>query len=158
LQPRCWFDSGALDDLLAEARRWPLRETGGALLGWREGEQSVVARVLGPGPDAKHRLRSFEPDVAWQAERVAEIYAESGRTITYTGDWHTHPLGGAKPSKQDADTAAMLARDTRFRTPIPLYGVVVRDRLRLRWHIGWKVAIYEWRDNDFVQTELVDWH
>ncbi len=62
---RCWFDRRALNDLQVEARHWLIRETGGALLGWRDGSGVVVAHVLGPGPEAKHGFSSFEPDAEW---------------------------------------------------------------------------------------------
>lgn len=102
-------------------------------------------------------MRSFEPDADWQAEQVARIYAETGRNITYLGDWHTHPFGNVNPSAQDAETAAMIGRDRRFRTPIPLYAVAARDRWRVRRRSKWTVAVYEWRDDEFVQLEVIDW-
>jgi integrative and conjugative element protein (TIGR02256 family) len=121
---RCWIDRRAVVELIAETRRFRLRETGGALLGWREGDQSVIARILGPGPDAVHRRHSFEPDAAWQTARGAEIYLASGRTIAFLGDWHTHPLGPPIPSDQDRRTAIELAADPACRTPTPLSAIV----------------------------------
>jgi integrative and conjugative element protein (TIGR02256 family) len=119
----CWCARSALDALLAEARRWPIRETGGALLGWREADQWVIAQILGPGPHAKHRLSSFEPDAVWQNEQGHRIYRESGRTIRYLGDWHTHPRGMPRPSRQDRRTARLIAEDPDFKTPQPLYAI-----------------------------------
>src|SRR5680860_325725 len=134
---RCWIDETALSDLLAEARRWRLRETGGALLGWRDGADVAVACVLGPGPDARHRLRSFEPDGPWQVAQGRRIYAATDRTVAYLGDWHTHPFGWPTPSRQDETAARQIAEDADFRTAEPLSGIVgraPRGRPRLVMH------------------------
>jgi integrative and conjugative element protein (TIGR02256 family) len=153
---RCWFDHRALSELLRETRRWPLRETGGALLGWRDGDETVVARVLGPGPRARHGRRSFEPDAEWQNAQGQRIYAQSGRTIAFLGDWHTHPLGPPRPSRQDERTARTLAEDEDFRTPIPLYAIAGRSLRRLAHGNGWHVAMYEWRGADGLVALTVE--
>lgn len=155
---RCWFDRRAHDELIAEARRWRLRETGGALLGWREGDQTVVARVLGPGPEAKHRRTSFEPDATWQYAQGRKIYEESGRTVAFLGDWHTHPFGAPRPSRQDQRTAVMLATDSRFRTPIPLYAILGRSSGLRCSDRSCELVVYEVRAGELVpvDVELVD--
>lgn len=151
---RCWCDRRALDALVAEARRWPVRETGGALLGWREEGHVVIAMILGPGPNAKHGFSSFEPDGPWQVEEGKRIYYESGRTISYIGEWHTHPRGGLRPSRQDRKTARQIANDPDFRTPHLLYAIAGKRRLRGR---GWKLVVYEWHDDlTPVTVELFD--
>lgn len=149
---RCWFDRQALTELLAEASRWQLRETGGALLGWRDGDETVVARVLGPGPNARHGRRYFEPDTEWQNAQGRRIYGESGRTIAFLGDWHTHPLGAPRPSRQDERTARMLAEDEHFRTPLPLYAIAGRSLLGLSHGNRWRLALFEWRGRDGLRA------
>jgi integrative and conjugative element protein (TIGR02256 family) len=150
---RCWCDSSALDQLFREARRWPLRETGGALLGWRDPGESVIAAVLGPGPRARHGLRSFEPDAEWQNEQGQRLYVESGRTVAYLGDWHSHPHGGAVPSGQDRETAEMIATDPAFRAPRPLYAIASKPWRALRRR-AWQLTVYEWDDEDFVALDV----
>lgn len=135
---RCWIDDAAMDDLLAEARGWCVRETGGALLGWRDGPDVAVACVLGPGPNATHRLRSFEPDGPWQVAQGRRIYAATGRRVAYLGDWHTHPLGSARPSEQDRTAMRGIAGDPNFGTREPLSAIVgcaAVSRRRLVVHI-----------------------
>lgn len=139
----CWFDRRALAELRTEARRWRLRETGGALLGWRNDTDIVVARILGPGPLARHGLSSFEPDADWQNSEGARVYHESGRTIAYLGDWHTHPRGKATPSPQDRRTLEQIAKDTAFRAPNAIYAIAAQ-----RLHRPWRLALWEWRDSD----------
>lgn len=143
---------------MAEARRWKIRETGGALLGWRDGTDSVVARVLGPGPKAVHRRHSFEPDGEWQNRRGAAIYRASGRTIAYLGDWHTHPLGSPRPSKQDKDTALLIADDADFRTPTPLYAIIGRSTWPASRRRRCQLAVYEVHGKELVpaQIEIVE--
>lgn len=124
MRAHCWIDEAASRTLWREAGRWRLRETGGALLGWRDGNDAVVARVLGPGPNASHGFRSFEPDGEWQQEQGEEIYFASGRTIAYIGEWHTHPFSAPLPSSQDRLTAAKIAADSCYRAPKPLSAII----------------------------------
>jgi integrative and conjugative element protein (TIGR02256 family) len=149
----CWCDSSALDELLCEARRWPLRETGGALLGWRDDGESVIAAVLGPGPRARHGLRSFEPDAEWQNERGRRRYIESGRRIAYLGDWHSHPHGGGAPSDQDRETVDIIATDPAFRAPRPLYAIASKPWRRFRRR-AWQLTIYEWIGKEFAPLDV----
>lgn len=150
----CWFRPDALTELYAEAHRWRTRETGGALLGWRDGDATVVARILGPGPQARHGVRWFEPDVKWQNEQGSRIYRASGRTVAYLGDWHTHPLGAPRPSRQDAETAKLIAEDTAFRAAIPLYAILGRSLGSLASGSPWRLAVFEWRDDDFAAVTV----
>jgi len=136
---RCWFDRGALNELLEEAKRYRLRETGGALFGWHDDHEVVVSRILGPGPNARHGLSHFEPDHKWQGTEGRRIYNESNRSVAYVGDWHTHPRGAARPSAQDKKTMASIAKDRDFRTPHPLSLIVGRPTRRSR-----TLRIYVW--------------
>ena len=138
---RCWIRCIALEEMLREARRWRLRETGGALLGWHEDGRYVIDRILGPGPDAKHRFASFEPDAKWQGREGARIYCESGRTVAYLGDWHTHPRSSPYPSGQDRMTARQIAEDPDFRMSRPLYAILGRTLRAPRWRLRMFVGI-----------------
>ena len=152
---RCWFARSALDGLYAEARRRPFVETGGALLGWRNESDGVVARVLGPGPGAIHGLSHFEPDFEWQVDRGREIYAESARTIAYLGDWHTHPRGHPRPSRQDGKAARQIAEDADFRAPEPLYAIAGRPLRALVRRATWRLVIYVFERGDFRTLDVV---
>jgi integrative and conjugative element protein (TIGR02256 family) len=110
--------------MVVEAARAAPLESGGVLLGWQdpEGLELVIARVVGPGPQATHRRTRFSPDDDWQRERIADAYAASGRTVSYLGDWHSHPGGGDMPSRRDERTARRIARSrsARARRPVML--------------------------------------
>lgn len=147
---RCWIDETALGDLLAEAGRWRLRETGGALLGWRDGADVAIACVLGPGPGAKHRLRSFEPDGPWQVAQGRQIYTATNQMVAYLGDWHTHPFGRPTPSRQDETAARQIATDANFRAPEPLSGIVGRAA---RGHT--RLVIHAWDGEALVPLETL---
>lgn len=147
----CWCADYALADLFREARRSRLRETGGALFGWRGPEGPFVTWVLGPGPKAHHGWSSFEPDGEWQNAEGARIYRATDRRVAYLGDWHTHPRGGHRPSSQDLKTARMIADDEAFRAPTPLYAIAHRSR----WlHGDWRLTIYEVRGEKLVQLAV----
>jgi integrative and conjugative element protein (TIGR02256 family) len=110
--------------MVAEARRTEPLESGGVLLGWHDHEdlEVVVASVLGPGPGATHRRARFSPDSEWQREQIAKAYEASGRTVSYLGDWHSHPGGGDAPSRRDERTTRRIARSrsARARRPVML--------------------------------------
>ncbi len=76
--------------------------------------------LIGPGPAAQHAPLSFRPDAPWQQERIDEAYGRSGRTVTYLGDWHTHPSGTPTLSPRDMSTLRRIARaaDARARRPV----------------------------------------
>jgi integrative and conjugative element protein (TIGR02256 family) len=150
---RCWCDNRALDELFREAHRWSLRETGGALMGWRGDGEAVIASVLGPGPRARHGLRSFEPDGEWQNDQGRRLYVESGRTIAYLGEWHSHPHGGGTPSGQDRETAEMIATDPAFRAPRPLYAIASKPWRRFRRR-AWQLTIYQWTGEEFAPLDV----
>ncbi|MDX6587277.1 MAG: hypothetical protein QOI31_1750 [Solirubrobacterales bacterium] len=154
MRARCWIDERALVHLWTDARRFRLRETGGALLGWRDGADAVIAHVLGPGPDAKHGFRSFEPDGPWQVEQGRLIYEESGRTVAYIGDWHTHPFAAPIPSQQDRRAAGLIAADEDFRAPEPLSAIVGApwpDRVR---GLAPRLSVYCWAGEDFEAMKI----
>lgn len=154
MPPCCWVDEFALIDLVNESSRFLLRETGGALLGWREDDQYVVSRVLGPGPAAKHSLRHFEPDGTWQAQHGRTIYAESGRTVAYLGDWHTHPHTPPVPSARDRETARDIAHDPSFRATSPLYAILGRSLTMILQREMWDLVIYVWDSDELVPANL----
>lgn len=111
----------ALQEILIEARRWHVRETGGILMGyWADGESAVITNVSGPGPKARHGLYTFEPDSTFSQQQLNKIYNESDGQRTYIGDWHTHPLGSLEPSASDSETTFNVAFDPDFRTSKPI--------------------------------------
>lgn len=101
--------------------KYPL-ETGGAFMGyWADRETAVIRTMIGPGPNADHRRRSFQPDETWQQREIANHYAVSGRRETYLGDWHTHPNASSGAlSWVDRRALRRVIRTPSARCPIPL--------------------------------------
>lgn len=95
-------------------------ETGGVMLGWTVHDATHVRHVVGPGPNARHGPTGFHPDSTWQEQVIADLYQDSGRRLSYLGDWHTHPRGVARPSRLDRATLRTIARHPPARCPQPL--------------------------------------
>jgi integrative and conjugative element protein (TIGR02256 family) len=134
--------ASVLREMKAEAQdRFPA-ESGGVLLGYRypsRREPLRVVRLIGPGPKARHRPHRFEPDGAWQDAEIARAYEESGRTLDYLGDWHSHPRAGGRPSGLDRSTAREIAECEEARAPHPLF-VILHGGPE-----GWSPAPYRYR-------------
>ena len=114
------------EELLDEADlAFPL-ETGGVLMGyWVEPRREVVVTdVIGPGPNATHASTGFLPDAKYQEGEIDRIYLDSGRLITYLGDWHTHPLGSCSLSFKDKRTLHHIANFGDARCHEPLMAVL----------------------------------
>jgi integrative and conjugative element protein (TIGR02256 family) len=120
LQPVILVEREHLEEMLLEGRRTFPLETGGVLMGFVSAGRIVVTSVIGPGPRAVHRRRSFTPDAEWQQARVADLYEMSGRRDTYLGDWHTHPGGSTRASFGDWVAAWTIARSHEARCPNPV--------------------------------------
>ncbi len=133
-RPLVWVPDDLLAELCAEAEHERPCETGGMLLGWRVGQEIAVVRRIAAGPGAKRESERFEADGPWQQERLTAAYEDSGRTVTYLGDWHSHPHGPARPSTRDRDTAALIASCAQARAPEPL-SVILGRRRRGRWRM-----------------------
>jgi integrative and conjugative element protein (TIGR02256 family) len=106
--------------MLAESDVQAPLETGGVLLGVSDGVNVWIDAVIGPGPAATHRKRSFSPDASYQQQQIAAIYQESGRCVSYLGDWHTHPGSAPYLSWRDRRTLREISRTASARQPNPV--------------------------------------
>lgn len=121
--PTVWIADPVVVAMQNEAQRRFPNESGGVLLGFVDaGNDNAVCirRQLGPGPNAVHERHRFEPDSAWQARGIAAAYRDSGRTLSYLGDWHSHPKGGSRPSRLDRTTARAISAHNAARISRPL--------------------------------------
>lgn len=116
------LDEALAADIVEESDRFAPKETGGVLLGYRYEETRVshLVELVGAGPDARRESHRFTPDGAWQTKRIAERYEQSGRTLEYLGDWHSHPKD-AGPSALDRATARRIAKARAARCPNPVF-------------------------------------
>lgn len=144
--PTVWIADSAMQSAMAGAEHNHPYETGGVLMGWHSTVRAeyVVTELVGPGPNATHRLTSFTPDAAWQERRIAELYARRGRRLSYLGDWHTHPCGPARPSRTDIRTLRRIARTAAARIASPLMVVFSGDEVD--WSPqAWRLSHGLWR-------------
>ncbi|WOF41717.1 Mov34/MPN/PAD-1 family protein [Sphingopyxis indica] len=102
-----------MEDLASSS--FPL-ETGGILLGWRDGNDRIVTGLIGPGPRALHGRHMLLPDGVWQRAQLRAIFDSTGGDLDYLGDWHTHPDGLAAMSEIDKRTLSKIER--RVKAPL----------------------------------------
>ncbi|MDB5479096.1 MAG: hypothetical protein JWO83_149 [Caulobacteraceae bacterium] len=114
-----WLPDRVVELMKAEAKRSYPVETGGVVLGYRVEDEWVVREVLGPGPDARHHRRYFEPDADWHAEMIRAHFARTDGREVYIGDWHTHPDGELKLSRRDRQALRGIVQCPQA-TPAPL--------------------------------------
>jgi len=126
---------------IAEAARMYPLETGGLFLG-RHGADGVVEieYLIGPGPNAIHRRGSLEVDHLWQNERIAEIYVQSGRNVSWVGEWHSHPdARSGNMSGIDKATLLQLATFEALRALNPVMGIFYGKQSNWKYCF-WKIA------------------
>ncbi|MBL0123644.1 MAG: Mov34/MPN/PAD-1 family protein [Betaproteobacteria bacterium] len=119
-------------------------ETGGSVLGYwaPRTREVVIVSITGPGPGARHEKNSFAPDYAFQDYEIAQAYENSGRTITYLGDWHTHPGGGTGMSELDRRTLTRIAKSKAARATTPIMAILAGP--------PWAVAVWHYEPPDIL--------
>jgi len=138
--------------LRLEAARLHFRETGGILLGYRTDENDlVITEATGPGPQARHGWRSFEPDTRYCQERLNATYRQTGGAIGYLGEWHTHPFGSTRPSRLDLQAMLDIAREPDPRLREPALWIYRPAGRYLRWRRPEEHAVW------IVDAATVSW-
>lgn len=97
-----------LDALSARCRGQA--EAGGILLGAYRGGDIEVTGMTEPGLLDKRRLRMFARSDQSHQEAADAAWSASGSTVTFLGEWHTHPAGEVVPSSTDVGTWRFQAR------------------------------------------------
>jgi integrative and conjugative element protein (TIGR02256 family) len=140
-----WIPASCLAYMVREGKRTIPNEAGGVLMGFWPSENTVViTHVIGPGPSARHTRYAFHPDLHFHDQEIERIYIESGRIITYLGDWHTHPQGGSSTSQRDCKTLLNIACAAEALAPKPLMAIlsIRRDCALAIWH--WEGKHFLW--------------
>jgi integrative and conjugative element protein (TIGR02256 family) len=115
-----WLDPVARHQIEREASHRRFVETGGPLFGFEADEDVVVIGAGGPGPNARHRPRSFRPDRDAVDRAITRVQKASERRYRYLGSWHTHPFGRARPSGTDVAAARGIGEEPEVLLPRPL--------------------------------------
>jgi integrative and conjugative element protein (TIGR02256 family) len=145
-----WLVADALATLEAEARRFWIRETGGPLFGYETAcADLVVTEVFGPGPNVKHQRFRLVPDRDHTQAMIDQVAENSGGRDWYLGEWHSHPLGRARPSDTDVDTLIDIAAQAEVQLPRPLALIQQTKPYRRRARMG-ELGAFRW-DSDHEQ-------
>lgn len=138
---RIWIAATALTAMEAEGKRRCPLETGGILVGYRATDSQVITEVIGPGPLAIRTEVSFLADHLFQCDQLDMRFRQSGGTLIYLGDWHTHPDGAPGMSALDQKTLRHICGHgpARCLNPVMIIGGGGPDK----WH--WKAHVYERR-------------
>jgi integrative and conjugative element protein (TIGR02256 family) len=131
-----WLRRGLREQIEHEADlAYPL-ETGGVLVGYvADNGAPVVHAVIGPGLNALHFAARFEPDHAWQCERLDDLFKSSSGQWVYLGDWHTHPDGRPKMSWLDRRTLRRIAKHSEAGIARPLMLIVAGSPGAWTWAV-----------------------
>jgi integrative and conjugative element protein (TIGR02256 family) len=149
--PVVWLDARAREVVAEEAAKRRLRETGGALFGYETAGDLVIARVIGPGPKAHHRRTRLIADPEHLQRVIDETHAETDGRLSYIGEWHTHPLGRARPSATDEETTARIAGLRGTDLPRPLVLIQAIKPLHRHVQIG-ELAAFR-RDSETARLD-----
>jgi len=149
-----WLDIRAIDEIVADVRRWGRRvETGGPLFGFEAQEDVVVACAAGTGDTTVRTSSRFEPNADVVDKLIAETHAISDARYRYIGSWHTHPGGGPAPSRRDRDTAHDIATDAAIRLRAPVLLIVATSRIPLRRTVR-RFGAWRWMPDSCRLDEL----
>jgi len=85
-------------------------ESGGILFGSLRGPHLHVTSFTRPGPNDQRSTFQFIRRDAIHQRLADQAWTLSSGTVTFVGEWHTHPSGLPKPSSTDARSWSDLVR------------------------------------------------
>lgn len=133
-----WISHSVTDFIFLNGNKWLPKETGGVLMGYRASElEFVITDIIGPGPRAIHGNSTFYPDQQYHESEIRRKYEASENSITYLGDWHTHPNAYPYLSNQDKSTIKKIAAYENARLTHPIMLIAAPPKLEL------KIWVYE---------------
>jgi integrative and conjugative element protein (TIGR02256 family) len=138
-----WLSSDVMQLICKHARELSPLENGGIILGWRSGEDRIIADLRGPGPHALHGRHCFVPDHDWQVAEIHRAFEASDGELDYLGDWHSHPDSVAEMSDLDSQTLLRITR--RVTGPLMLIVAGSGTEWSARCWKGQLVAQLPWR-------------
>lgn len=77
------------------------REAGGLLLGYRRGVHLEIVDATIPFPRDRRKRTFFDRCDPGHEKYMLKLWAHSGKTMDYLGEWHTHPEALPDPSYLD---------------------------------------------------------
>ena len=127
-------------------------ETGGLLIGKVESDCVMIRAATGPGPDAHHTSTRFKRDGDYSQEILDSIVKQSGGTIDYIGEWHSHPYK-SQPSNTDINSMKWIASHEDYAITEPTMLLCV-----CTGHNSWKIRCYSFFNNtiNLLETSQKD--
>jgi len=89
-------------------------ESGGILLGAIRGPHLEITDFTQPGAEDLRSMFQFVQQDAWHQKAAHNAWVSSHRTVTFAGEWHTHPLGEPIPSSIDRMSWSVLTRKAKY--------------------------------------------
>lgn len=86
------------------------KEAGGILIGAYRGPHVEIAACTTPMPNDRRLWNLFDRKDLGHGERAMQHWRENRRTLTFVGEWHTHPEPAPKPSYVDLNTWKKLGK------------------------------------------------
>jgi integrative and conjugative element protein (TIGR02256 family) len=108
-------------------------ETGGILVGRREGDTLTVVSASDAGPKAISEPTRFQRDGKYCQDFLLNQVRQLGADYDYVGEWHSHPGTSPEPSARDTDSFTEIAEDPDVLTAAPLLIIVTPDGADGRW-------------------------
>lgn len=124
------IDSKLVNELLSYRQKKDSdSETGGVLMGelYPNSNRIQITHIL----VCKHTSNSrygLELNVECLQKQMNEIWEKSKGTITYLGDWHTHPEFNPKPSYVDYRTFVKNYYKSKFEQNLLLYIILGQEK------------------------------
>jgi integrative and conjugative element protein (TIGR02256 family) len=89
-------------------------EVGGILLGSVRGDYLHIVQATPPQAEDRFSLTRFWRSASGHQQIASRAWKASGETVTYLGEWHSHPERYPSPSSIDhGDWAKQLAKHRR---------------------------------------------
>ena len=136
---RVTITAGVLDFMAGLRSAAAPNETGGVLIGSFDASRRVlhIVDALPAPPDSRQSPTYFIRGARYLKPQLDTISIRSGATLTYVGEWHSHPDGAAaRPSADDEKVFAFLTEQLEP-TGAP-YVMAIRSAeefwLRAGWH------------------------
>lgn len=121
----CRLDSNIPGELLTRLKSAAPKEAGGYLFGRFDSVRRTITVIHAYPVDSLSAspggitLKGFQ-----ECAEGLELLTKTNGKIAVVGSWHTHPGGGAKPSRVDIEQAHRIEMDNR-ETPIPSIMMIV---------------------------------
>ena len=148
---RVRFTQRAWTSILSETLYKVRTETGGILLGHRDGNDWLVVESIDPGPNSTFQVAFFEYDQSYVnhlANRIVRLYE---RPLEVIGLWHRHPGSFDRFSDTDDGTNAAYAQLSPWGSISGLINIDPTPRLTL-FHVDGETCTYR-----HIPYSILDW-